>query len=223
MSRPEPLRPGFRPPQRPPSRPAGSRGAQEPYDPHGPREGRGPHEGRGRREPTDATGGPAGSPGPRENAAAPAIRLTGRGGILALMVLTFLGLLVSDLVGWGLLSNVTFVAACIAIACYARPTDLLPVTVCPPLAFFVACVCSNLITSSDGTSAAEGILVTLANSAPWLFLGTALTIVIALRRGLLDNIRALRHGLQGQPDGTPPARARNIMGHGPDSVRARKR
>ncbi|MGO9782687.1 MAG: DUF6542 domain-containing protein [Streptosporangiaceae bacterium] len=217
MSRPEPVRPGSRPPQRPPSRPAGSREAQGPYDPHG------PHEGRGRREPMDATGGPAGSPGPRENAAAPAIRLTGRGGILALMVLAFLGLLGSDLVGWGLLSNVTFVAGCIAIASYARPTDLLPVTVCPPLAFFVACVCSNLITSSDGTSAAEGILVTLADSAPWLFLGTALTIVIALRRGLLDNIRVLRHGLQGQPDGTPRARARNIMAHGPDSVRARRR
>ncbi len=223
MSQPEPLRPGFRPPQRPPSRPAGSRGAQGPSAPHGPHDGLGPHEPRGRREPMDATGGPAGSPGPREDTAASGIRLTGRGGILALMVLTFFGLLVSDLVGWGLLSNVTFVAACIAIACYARPTDLLPVTVCPPLAFFVACVCSSLLTSSGGASAAEGLLITLANSAPWLFLGTALTIVIALRRGLLDNIRVLRHGLQGQPDGTPPARARNIMGHGPDSVRARKR
>ena len=49
------------------------------------------------------------------------------------------------------------------------------------------------------------------------------TIVIALRRGLLDNIRALRHGLQGQPDGASPARARNIMGHGPDGVLARRR
>jgi hypothetical protein len=139
------------------------------------------------------------------------------------MVFTFLGLLVSDLVDWGLLSNVTFVAACIVIARYARPTDLLPVTVCPPLAFFVACVCSNLITSADGTSAAEGILITLANSAPWLFLGTAVTIVIALRRGLRDNIRALRHGLQGHPDGAAPARARNIMGHGPAGGRARRR
>ena len=220
MSRPEPLRPGVRPPQRPPSRPAGSRGAPGPHDPYGSREGRGPHEPRGRREPTDAAGGD--SPGPRENAV-PGIRLTGRGGILALVVLTFLGLLVSDLVGWGLLSNVTFVAACVAIACYARPTDLLPVTVCPPLAFFVACVCTELITSAGGTSAAEGTLLTLATSAPWLFLGTAVTIVIALRRGLLDNIRELRHGLRGQPDGAAPARARNIMGHGPDGVRARRR
>ncbi len=171
----------------------------------------------------DAAGGPAGSPGPRENVAAPGIRLTGRGAILALVVLTFIGLLVSDLVGWGLLSNVTFVAACVAIACYARPTDLLPVTVCPPLAFFVACVCSKLITSAGGTLAAEGTLFTLATSAPWLFLGTAVTIVIALRRGLLDNIRELRHGLRGQPDGAAPARARNIMGHGPDGVRARRR
>ncbi len=223
MSRPEPLRPGFRPAQGPSPRGAGSRGPQGPYEPYGRHEGRGPHEPRGRRKPMDAAGGPAGSPGPRENAAAPGIRLTGRGAILTLLVITFLGLLVSDLVGWGLLSNVTFMAACIVIACYAKPTDLLPVTVCPPLAFFVACVCANLITSAGATSAAEGILLTLATSAPWLFLGTAVTIVIALRRGLLDNIRALRRGLQGQPDGAAPARARNIMGHGPDGVRARRR
>ena len=223
MSRPEPLRPGFRSAQGPASRAAGSRGPQGPYEPYGPYAGRGPREQRGRREPMDAAGGPAGPPGPRENAAAPGIRLTGRGAILALVALTFLGLLVSDLVGWGLLSNVTFLAACIAIACYAKPTDLLPVTVCPPLAFFVACVCAKLITSAGGTSAVEGILFTLATSAPWLFLGTAVTIVIALRRGLLDNIRELRRGLQGQPDGAAPARARNIMGHGPDGVRARRR
>jgi hypothetical protein len=223
MSRPEPVRPGFPSAQGPASRAAGSRGPQGPYEPYGPYAGRRPRERRGRREPMDAAGGPAGPPGPRENAVAPGIRLTGRGAILALVALTFLGLLGSDLVGWGLLSNVTFLAACIAIACYAKPTDLLPVTVCPPLAFFVACVCAKLITSAGGTSAAEGILFTLANSAPWLFLGTAVTIVIALRRGLLDNIRELRHGLQGQPDGAAPARARNIMGHGPDGVRARRR
>ena len=191
--------------------------------PTAPMRGAGPASGAAVASPWTPLAAPAGPPGPRENAAAPGIRLTGRGAILALVALTFLGLLVSDLVGWGLLSNVTFLAACIAIACYAKPTDLLPVTVCPPLAFFVACVCAKLITSSDGTSAVEGILFTLATSAPWLFLGTAVTIVIALRRGLLDNIRELRHGLQGQPDGAAPARARNIMGHGPDGVRARSR
>ncbi|HEY4701404.1 MAG TPA: DUF6542 domain-containing protein, partial [Streptosporangiaceae bacterium] len=63
------------------------------------------------------------------------------------------------------------------------------------------CVLAKLVSSSGGTSAAEGTLVTLATSAPWLFIGTALTIVIGLRRGLLGNIRELRQGLRGNPGG----------------------
>jgi hypothetical protein len=76
--------------------------------------------------------------------------------------------------------------------------------VSPPLAFFFACVLAKLASSSGGTSAAEGILVTLATSAPWLFAGTALTIVTALRRGLLGNIRELRQGLRGNPGARVP-------------------
>ena len=95
-------------------------------------------------------------------------------------MLSFLGLIVSDWLDWGMLADATFVAACVVIACYAKPSDLLPVAVCPPLAFFVACVCAKLATSAGGTSAAEGTLVTLATSAPWLFLGTAVTILIGL-------------------------------------------
>ena len=140
--------------------------------------------------------GPGGPRVPQGDGSLPVVRLTGRGAILALLVLSFAGILVSDWLGWGLLADVTFVAACVVIACYAKPSDLLAVSVCPPLAFFVACVLAKLITSTGGTAAAEGTLVTLATSAPWLFLGTAVTIVIALRRGLLDNIRELRHGLQ---------------------------
>jgi uncharacterized membrane protein AbrB (regulator of aidB expression) len=40
-----------------------------------------------------------------------------------------------------------------------------------------------VITAPDAFSAAEGILVTLGTSAPWLFTATALTVVIALTRG----------------------------------------
>jgi len=153
--------------------------------------------------------------GPREGDDAAPVRLTGRGAILALLVLSFLGLIVSDWLGWGILANVTFVTACAVIAYYAKPSDLLPVTVCPPLAFFVACVGAELATSAGAMSAAEGTLVTLANSAPWLFLGTAVTILIGLRRGLLDNIRELRRGLQGEPDGPSPGSGRRAAGAGP--------
>ena len=151
--------------------------------------------------------GPARSPGPRPRpggAPAPAtgrLTLTGRGAILGLFLLLFLGILVSGWLGTGVLADLLFVLGCGAMAWYTKPRDLLSVSVSPPLAFFFACVLAKLITSSGGTSAAEGTLVTLATSAPWLFAGTALTIVIALRRGLLDNIRELREGLQGTPAG----------------------
>jgi hypothetical protein len=153
--------------------------------------------------------GPARSPGPRPRpGSAPApgpasvrLTLTGRGAILGLFLLLFLGILVSGWLGTGVLADLLFVIGCGAMAWYTKPRDLLSVSVSPPLAFFFACVLAKLITSSGGTSAAEGTLVTLATSAPWLFAGTVLTIVIALRRGLLDNIRELREGLQGTPVG----------------------
>jgi hypothetical protein len=173
---------------------------------------RGPQRATGRAEPP--AGGPREPRTPPGSGRAAAVRLTGRGAILALLVLSFLGLIVSDGLGWGMFADGMFVAACIVIACYTKPSDLLPVTVCPPLTFFVACVCGKLITSAGGTSAAEGTLVTLATSAPWLFLGTAVTILIGLRRGLLDNIRELRRGLQGEPDGPLPARGRRTAGSG---------
>ena len=179
--------------------------APDPREPRDFREPRTPREPRGSREPR----------GPREGGRATALCLTGRGAILALLVLSFLGLIVSDWLDWGMLADATFVAACVVIACYAKPSDLLPVAVCPPLAFFVACVCAELVTSAGGTSAAEGTLVTLATSAPWLFLGTAVTILIGLRRGLLDNIRDLRRGLQGEPDEPSPDRVRRAAGSGP--------
>ena len=211
----------------------GLRGAHRRYRAPEPREPRGPYgppEPR-RREPIDAggrtgsggpggpgggtgsggPGGPAGPRVPRAGGSPPDVRLTGRGAILALLVLSFAGLLLSDWLGWGLLADVTFVAGCVVIACYAKPSDLLAVSVCPPLAFFVACVLAQLATSVGGTAAAEGTLITLATSAPWLFLGTAVTILIGLRRGLLDNIRDLRQGLRGEPDG-PPEHVRRTLG-----------
>jgi hypothetical protein len=129
----------------------------------------------------------------------PPIRLTGRGAIVALLGLTFAGLLVSDWVSLSLLGDATFIAACVAIAMYTKPSDLLPVAVCPPLVFLIACACAKVATSAGGMSAAEGTLVTLGNSAPWLFAGTAATVAVGLRRGLLGNLRELRRGLHGDP------------------------
>ena len=101
------------------------------------------------------------------------MRLTGRGAVLCLLIVTFFALLVSGWIGTGVVADVLFVAGCGAMAWYAKPSDLLTVSVAPPLAFFFACVLAKLITSSGGTAAVESILVTLATSAPWLFAGTA--------------------------------------------------
>jgi len=130
--------------------------------------------------------------------------------------------MLSGWLNWGLLADVTFVLACLAVAWYAKPTDLLTVSVCPPLAFFAACVGAELATSAGGTLAAEGTLVTLATSAPWLFLGTALTILVGLRRGLLDNIRALRQNLHGEPGGAPPEHVRKFPGDGSSGLASRR-
>jgi hypothetical protein len=127
------------------------------------------------------------------------VRLTGRGAILGLFAVTFLGLLFAGWVNWGALADVFFVAGCGVAAWYTRPGGLLPLVTSPPLVFFGACVLVKLLSSGGGMSAAEGVLVTLANSAPWLFAGTALTVAIALPRGLLRDCRALLDGLHGNP------------------------
>ena len=91
--------------------------------------------------------------------------------------------------------------------------------VCPPLAFLAGSVLAQLLDRADAFSAATGILVTLGTSAPWLFTGTGLTVVIALGRGwrpelamaMLGSLReALRdirpRGTGGSGGGSPAGR-----------------
>ena len=72
---------------------------------------------------------------------------------------------------------------CGLVACYTRDSGLRGVVVCPPLAFFAGSVLAQLLTAPDAFSATTGILITLGISAPWLFTGTGLTVLIALGRG----------------------------------------
>ena len=73
--------------------------------------------------------------------------------------------------------------ACGLVACYTRASGLRGLVVCPPLAFFAGSVLAQMLTAPDAFSAATGILITLGLSAPWLFTGAGLTVVIALGRG----------------------------------------
>ena len=118
------------------------------------------------------------------------VKLTGRGAVLALFVACLFGLLTAAWTGWSALADAIFVMSCGVVAYYTRAKGLRNVVVCPPLAFLAGTVCAELIAAPGGFLAAEGTLVTLGTSAPWLFTGTALTIVIAVGRGYRPELPA---------------------------------
>jgi len=126
------------------------------------------------------------APGPPQRRLEPkgVFRLTGRGAIVALFLLCFLSLLT----GWSVLADAAFVCACGVVTYYTKFAGLRTVVVCPPLVFLAGCVCAKAVTSTGMFALAEGVLVTLGTSAPWLFTGTGLTIVIALGRGFRPSI-----------------------------------
>jgi uncharacterized protein DUF6542 len=126
------------------------------------------------------------------------VRLTGRGGGVALFAVCFLSLLFAAWTGWAVVADVVFVMTCGLVSCYTKPAGLRSLVACPPLAFCAGSVLARLITAADTFSALTGILVTLGGSALWLFTGTGLTMAIAFGRGwrpelpgrLLGNLRA---------------------------------
>ena len=119
------------------------------------------------------------------------VTLTGRGAAVTLFAACFLGLLAATRTGWSAVADVIFVTACGVVTCYTRVSGLRGLVVCPPLAFFTGCLLAQVLTAPDTFSALTGMLVTLGDSAPWLFLGTALTAAIALGRGWRPRIGVL--------------------------------
>jgi hypothetical protein len=92
-------------------------------------------------------------------------------------------LLIAAWTGWGALAGAAFVCGCGAVTYYTRTSGLRALVVCPPLLFLAGLVCAELVTAPSTVLAAERILVTLGRLAPWLYTGTALTIVVAVGRG----------------------------------------
>ena len=95
----------------------------------------------------------------------------------------FLILLIAAWTGWDTLAGAAFVCGCGVVTCYTRTSGLRTLVVCPPLLFLAGAVCAQALTAASGFMAAEGVLVMLGTVAPWLFTGTALTMVIAIGRG----------------------------------------
>jgi hypothetical protein len=111
------------------------------------------------------------------------LRLTGRGAIVVLFGFCFAILLIAAWTGWGTLAGAAFVCGCGAVTYYTRTSGLRALVACPPLLFLAGSVCAQLITAPSTFLGVERIFVTLGTSAPWLFTGTALTIVVAVGRG----------------------------------------
>jgi hypothetical protein len=149
------------------------------------------------------------------------IRLTGRGAVLGMLAVFALGLLAASWLGWGVLAGAFFVVGSAAAVLYVRPRDLLMVTIAPALLFCVALVGVKAVTATGdmALSTAEGVAVTLAGAAPWLFAGTALSLVIAWSRGLRERVRELTEELRlGVPAGShDPAASPRPAAAAPDA------
>ncbi len=131
-------------------------------------------------------------------------RMTGRGSVLAMFAVFFIGNIIADLAHANFFAGLGLVIGCALAAKFARRSALLTVAVTPPLIFLAAVVCSESVTSSSTTghsgfvAVAEGTVLTLAAVAPWLFAGVAISVTIAFFRGLPQCVRELRDGLRGR-------------------------
>ncbi|MFD6097592.1 DUF6542 domain-containing protein [Nocardiopsis flavescens] len=184
----------------------------------GPEPGRAPYfvrpDGRTRtasknRKPAPAR--PAGHPGgaagphpaaPRTGPGAGTARLTGRGGVLVIALFSVAGTVIAHVADLSAAPGIAFTLACLLTVSLVRPGDLLSLSVSPPIAFFVAVVATESVLALGNEGFARVLLLALASRlaevAPWLFLGTALVLVVGVFRGLPGNLRSLGDELNGR-------------------------
>ena len=117
---------------------------------------------------------------------------------MVMLAVFALGLLVASWTAWPVLAGAFFVIGSVAAIIYVRPGDLLMVTIAPPLLFGITLLGVKAATATGNVvlSIAEGAAITMAEVAPWLFAGMALTLVIAWARGLGECVRELRQDLR---------------------------
>jgi hypothetical protein len=138
--------------------------------------------------------------GPRPGRGRSRARLTGRGAVLVMLAV----FLVVDLIAAGVhstfLNGFGYAAGCLLAVAYARREALLVVATTPPAIFLAALLAVKLMTAGGDTvvAGAEGTLLTLAATAPWLFGVTVAYLAAATVRGLPRCIRDLRTALAGQ-------------------------
>lgn len=140
--------------------------------------------------------------------------MTARGTVVVMFSLFFLGMLAAGWLHLGSLIGLSFVAGCLLAARYTKRDGLLTAVVTPPLIFMIALAGTQTMSAHADTlrrtltSAIEGIVLTLASVAPWLFSGVILAVVVAVFGGLprcVSEFRAeLRAGARPRPQ--PPIR-----------------
>ena len=136
-------------------------------------------------------------------------RLTGRGAIAGMLLVFFIGVLAADWLHWSPLADASFLLGSAAAAWYTKQRDLLTVAVSPPLLFFIVVICVKAITAAGNEllSTVEGTALTLANVAPWLFVGVVLSLTITWFRGLPRCVAELRRDLRPELARRQPADA----------------
>ncbi|ADG89759.1 hypothetical protein TBS_31110 [Thermobispora bispora] len=121
----------------------------------------------------------------------PRLRLTARGAVVVLFMISLLGQFLAP--------GPVFVIGCVTVVLLVHRRDLLALAVTPPLVFFCAALFVEFIRALGSGSMLQalglGLFTTLSSAAPWLFLGSALTLVLAWPRGLPANVRELRREL----------------------------
>ena len=140
--------------------------------------------------------------------------MTARGAVVAMFSLFFLGMLAAGWLHRGSLIGLSFVAGCVLAARYTKRDGLLTAVVTPPLIFMIALAGTQVMSAHADTLrrtltfAIEGIVLTLASVAPWLFGGMILGVVVAMFGGLPRCVSEFRADLRGgaDPRQEPPVR-----------------
>ena len=128
--------------------------------------------------------------------------VTARGAMVAMFGLFLASSLLASWLGHEVLAGLGYVAACLLGPYVVRRHALLQVVVAPPALFLVALVITQMATA-QGTgkhgkvlSVLEGTLLILAAVAPWLLAGTAISVGVAIPRGLVQCVRDLKRELR---------------------------
>jgi hypothetical protein len=109
-----------------------------------------------------------------------------------------LGVAVQGLAGSAVLAGLAYVLGSAAAARYTRRADLITAAVAPPLVFFCLLLLGAAVSATGNTllSVAGGSALSLARTAPWLFAGTAVGLIIGWFRGLPGCLAQLRSDLR---------------------------